>query len=101
MTQVPAEEWPTEWCEGVSPNWPALDEASKLLALHEMHSALSAIFSAMDGEIAARFRTHHCKSEEQLGRNSAIYHLMSVPRNIACNSLERLKRAFPQIELSL
>lgn len=101
MTQVPTKAWPSEWCEGIHPNWHALDDASKLLALHEMHSALSAIFSAMDGEIAIRFRTHPSKSEEQLGRKSAVYHLMSVPRNIARNSLERLKRAFPQIELNL
>ena len=49
---------------------------------------LGAIHSMLDEEIGARFRIHSSKSEEQAGRNSRLYHLLMVPRNMAAAALK-------------
>ncbi len=49
---------------------------------------MGAIFSLLDDEIAVRFRTSSHRTEEELGKNSSIYHLLSVPRNMARSALD-------------
>lgn len=49
---------------------------------------MGAIFSMLDDEIAVRFRTSSHRTEEELGKNSSVYHLLSVPRNMARSALD-------------
>ncbi len=52
-----------------------------------LRSWMEAIHSMLDGEIATRFRTSSHLTEEEVGRNSRVYHLLSVPRNMARTAL--------------
>jgi hypothetical protein len=64
------------------------NELAKLRAdLARTTEALEAIFNLTDGEIEVRFRTSSTKTEEQMGRNSTIYSLLSLPRNMARDAL--------------
>lgn len=51
-----------------------------------LRETLEAIEGVLSDEIAARFKGSS-KSEEQIGRGSVIYSLLSVPRNMARNGL--------------
>lgn len=56
--------------------------------IRQLELALRAIEDMTDGEIQARFGNHPSKTAEELGRNSTIYSLLVVPRNIARAALE-------------
>jgi len=51
--------------------------------IQRLRDWLECIERLMDEEIGARFRTSSYKTEEQMGKNSTIYHLLCVPRNLA------------------
>jgi hypothetical protein len=57
--------------------------------IEDLVAALEAIHAACDEEIKTRFRTSSHKTEEELGRNSAVYSLLVIPRNIARQALAR------------
>ena len=54
----------------------------------ELESALRGIESLCADEITTRFGGHSHKSEDELGRNSRVYSLLVVPRNMARAALK-------------
>lgn len=59
----------------------ALDQAEAQIA--GLREALRSIETLLSSEIAARFGGHPSKSEAEMGRKSAVYALLVVPRNMA------------------
>jgi len=69
------------------PGCPEVPPAPDLVReIGRLRTALKAIHDATDDEIAVRFRTGN-KSEAEMGRNSRIYSMLVVPRNMARNAL--------------
>ncbi len=71
----------------------ANDELEQALAAlearnRELESALRGIESLCADEITTRFGGHSHKSEDELGRNSRVYSLLVVPRNMARAALK-------------
>lgn len=68
------------------------EDKALIAAASEMYAALSAIEDMASGEIRARFGNSTTKTADEVGKNSAVYHLLVLPRDIARHALKCAER---------
>lgn len=66
----------------------ALTIAALQKRVRSLSEALESIDVSISAEITARFGGHPSINEDEMGKNSEIYQLLVVPRNIARSALQ-------------